>query len=231
MIGMTVTAMVMVALSAACLAVGEAWRESDYSRSAATKTSATTSALRLALRDARYVGYVVTGDLAASPATNASVFYWRADDFDLTPSDTTDAVADDKVELGEMGLIEFDPATKSIVQYRVKASDQMATAAQRAAASVLLAKTDVLTNPAAASEFKAYLTNSGVGVVTPLLRNVSAATFAVVRGNDDSATARPVVAYELCVESPQDAAAPGESPRAAVERGVVAVRAASRFGS
>jgi Tfp pilus assembly protein PilW len=221
-LGMAVTAMVMVALSAACLAVGEAWRESDYARSAATKGSATTSALRLALRDARYVGYVVTGDLAASSATTASVLYWRADDFD--------GAANDKVELGEMALIEFDPATKSIVKYEAKDSSAM-TSSQRTYSSVELSRSDVVTNANAAKEFKAYLTNTNSGVVTPLLRNVSAATFRVVRANDDSSTARPVVAYELCVESPQDAAAPGRSSRTAVERGVVTLRAASNYGS
>ena len=228
MIGMVITSLVMAALSAVCLATANGWRQGEFTRSGWLSGSGASSQVQRALRDAQYVGYIVSGNVSATPAPRASVFYWRADDFDGDDADT-DPDNDGKLQIAEMALIEFDPDTRSLLRYETIACDQM-TASQWNSAGLdqsnHLRRSDLVDSATAAEDFKAYLQASGIGVVTVLARNVDAAAFAGLRTDEVTVTARPLVQFELRF-SRADADAVLGTAATSIERGTVTLRGPS----
>ncbi len=191
----------------------------EFTRSAWISGSGAASQVQRALRDAKYIGYIVPGNLAASPAVPASVFYWRADDFGGS--------ADGKLQIGEMGLIEFDPDARSLVKYEAMPSSSMNASQLLSAggdAQYHLQRTDLVNNASAGSQFKTYLNSAGVGVVTPIARNITAAQFTGIRTDEATPTGRTVVQFQLRFERTGDATIPGGEGGASIERGSVTPR-------
>jgi hypothetical protein len=212
--GIVLTTLVMSALSAVCLAVATGWRDAELTRSSWISGHGASSQLQRNLRDARYLGYVTPGDLTADPAVPASIVYWRADDFGGAP--------DGKIQIGEMGLIEFDPATASIYCYRAIPSAQM-TPAQLTPAAIEVHHSD-LVDPTGASQMETYF-SSDVGIKTTLARHVAGVRFSAVRADEEDG--RPVVQYELRFEQPENATVSGQTAGWMVERGSATLRAPS----
>jgi hypothetical protein len=211
--GMALTVLVMSALSAACLAVATGWRDAEFTRSSWVSGHGASSQIQRILRDVRYLGYVTPGDLTASPGVTASIAYWRGDDFG--------GVADGKIQVGEVGLLEFDPATSTLFNHRAIPWAQMSPS-QLTAAAIELAHSDLVDAAGVASQFKTYLA-TGVGISTPLARHVIGTEFSTIGADDD--TGRPVVQYELHFEQPTNVTVPGETAGTMVERGAVTLRA------
>jgi hypothetical protein len=217
--GLTITSLVMLALSVVCIAVAKAWHETDYSRAAWLSGHGATSTVQLSLRDARYLGRVVTGNINANPAVPASIFYWSTDDFGGTN--------DGKIEIAEMALLEFDPAAGTLTRYKVQLPANP-TASQYAAVGgdeqYHLRHSD-LTGSTAAADFKAYLTSSGLGQATPIARNLAGVAFSTVRADEAVPTGRPVVRFELRFNTPADATTNNRNSKVSIERGSVTLRA------
>jgi len=221
MMGISITAMVMAALGAVCMATANGWRQGEFTRSAWISGSGAASQVQRALRDAKYIGYIVPGDLTATPAVPASVFYWRADDFD--------GDADGVLQIGEMGLIEFDTTERSLIRYEAKAWSASLSPSELLQLGgdpqYHLQRSDLVNNASAGAQFKTYLTNTGLGVVTPIARNISAAQFTGIRTDEVTPTGRSVVQFQLRVERLNDATVPGGQGGASIERSSVTLRA------
>jgi Tfp pilus assembly protein PilW len=213
--GIALTTLVMAALSAVCLAVATGWRDAELTRSSWVSGHGASSQLQRTLRDVRYLGYVTPGDLVSDPAVPASIVYWRGDDFGGS--------TDGKIQVGELGLIEFDPATASLYCYRAIPSAQM-TPAQLTLAAIEVHHSDLVDSASGASQLKTYF-DSGVGIKTTLARHIAAAQFSTVRADEESG--RPVVQYELRFEQPENATVPGQTAGLMVERGSATLRAPS----
>lgn len=234
--GIMITSLVMAALSSVCVAVAAGWKQGELGRSTWVSGTGVVTQLQRTLRDAQYVGYVIPGNASVSPATDASVVYWRADDFNTAysaappaaASDTND-YADGVPQIGEMGLVEFDAAAGTLTRYEIQNWRKL-SAAQHAAASEPLTYAEFVTAASVADDFKAYLASSGgAGVTTVIARDVTAAEFSTVRADEASPTGRPVVRFTLKLSRCADATrpnAPGMTTET-VERGSVSLRAPS----
>ena len=138
--GMVVTAMVLGALSALWFAVGEVWRSSSTSQAVASTGNQASLRLESAFRQARFVIKSESGSLDNS-TTPAWAFVWRGDFWNrpaqtATPADYATPVADGAVQLAELGLLQFDPASGKVYFYRAKDAALMTEAQRRAASEV-----------------------------------------------------------------------------------------------
>jgi hypothetical protein len=235
MMGIMLTALVMAALSSVCIGVAAGWKQGELGRSTWVTGTGVVTQLQRTLRDARYLGYVVPGNASASPAVTASVFYWRGDDFntayDANPppmeTDTND-YTDGVPQVGEMGLIEFDPTAGTLTRYEVQNWRKL-TATHHGEFARSLTYADFVTAANAAADFKAILAQfAGAGTATVLARDVTAAEFSTIRADDPSLTAgRPVIRFTLKLHRSADATrpnAPGMTTET-VESGSISLRA------
>ena len=182
MIGLVVTSLVLTALAAVTTAVAQGWNAADGTQAVQLQSAQVYARTRAALAGAKYVAQVHAGspDGSASPA--GGVFYWAYDGWG--------GAADGGPQVGEMALIEHDPATQTLWLYQPIPVASM-TASQVVRAATSLASTD-LADPAWPANFKAL---DFVGPPTALGRYVSGATFAL--HSMDSTTETPVVEFTL----------------------------------
>jgi Tfp pilus assembly protein PilW len=139
-IGMIITTMVIGALGAVWYSVAETWRSSNSSQNVSATASQAVARMEGIFREARYVGMHTAGSVDGS-AAGASAFVWRGPA--LTGPDTwamnvngsaKSTVPDGIPQVGELLLIEHDPATKRIYYYEPIDSSAM-NASQLARAS------------------------------------------------------------------------------------------------
>ncbi|HLL87913.1 MAG TPA: hypothetical protein VK324_01285, partial [Tepidisphaeraceae bacterium] len=207
--GMAVTAVVLLAMSAMTTAVARGWSQSA-AVGAEVQYAAAANRLQRELQGAKYIGYVNAGTTAGAVA---SVLYWKADNF---PGGTTPADVDGKIQYAEAALLEYDPAAKVIYRYQVNAYDRTNYAALSAAQKVDLSQTVTyagLTAASSAATFKAlgWTAVPAASVVTTplersvLLRDVTAVQWAAVGTDASAATAnvwRPGLEYAVTFQPP-----------------------------
>jgi hypothetical protein len=190
LIGMAITAIVLLALTAAAVSVADAWVASDGTEQLQIQCAQIFNRLEYYLSPCKYIVQVQPGSLDGSAATPGSVLYWAYDGWN--------GLADGGIEAGEMALIQHDPTTQTLWLYEPIPVSQMSPAQLTAAGTPLSYST--VSNSSWVATFKAlnYVT------ATPLGHNVAGATFAA--DNVSSTTQRPVVEITLALNrSPQPA--------------------------
>jgi len=99
-IGMAVMSMIGVALVGFSLSISTQWRSGDGQRQLSVSTEQARRVLASAVQSSRAV-------CSISSTGNPSVLLWQNDN----------VTADNTIQLGELMLIEFDPATQSVYAY------------------------------------------------------------------------------------------------------------------
>ncbi len=218
MMGIGVTSLVMLALSSVCMSVAAGWKQGELGRSTWMGGTGVTTQLQRTLREARYLGYVHSGDLSANPAVPATLVYWRADDLNGVP--------DGVPQIGELGLLEFDPSNRTLTRYEIKPTSELSDA-QKSSAAEPLTYNEWVVASSVAGDLKAYLESSGAGRAQIIARDVTAAEFATLRADELNPTGQPVVLFQLRFRRGMDATRPGteELTIETVERGSVTLRA------
>lgn len=102
-IGSAMLAMIGTALTSFTLAMSAGWANSDRQFKVENASKRTGDQLESALSGMLYVAQNKT---PTTQSPSSYVFYWAKDGVNVA--------ADQKAQLGEMALLEFDPATKSI---------------------------------------------------------------------------------------------------------------------
>lgn len=122
-IGMSITAVLMLALATFATAVSTGWKYSETQYMVRSVGNQSVAQLRGTLSDVLCVLQAKTGD---SSGAAAYLFCWR--------SDTWGGAADLKAQFGEMSLVEYDPSTRTIWLYEPKDSADM-TASEKTTAA------------------------------------------------------------------------------------------------
>jgi type II secretory pathway component PulJ len=138
LIGLMIMALVMLGAAAIMEAVAQGWTDQDITRSTQLQANQTYIRVQNALMGAKYVGY------PSSVSSGDSVFFWQNTNVHdlLSPSPyVSDPYA------GEMALLQYDSATKTLWLYQVPASQ-----ASNPLAQVILAQSDII-QPAKATWF------------------------------------------------------------------------------
>ena len=146
-IGVAITALVIAALSALWFAVAETWRKSSSSQGQTLRTAQVVTRLEAAFRQARYVCQWTPGSLSDTSVSPASCFVWRSDFWNAAgnvnnANDFKTLVSDGLAQVGELALIEYDPAAKRVYIYQPKDPTLMSSG-ERAAAGTVWAWTDL----------------------------------------------------------------------------------------
>lgn len=103
-IGLVIMAMIMLAIAAIMTSVTQGWEEGKITQSTQMQANQVYARVQKILSSAKYV---------ISPADNSSgtsIFFWANDNL----------IADNTVEAGELGLIQFDPTTNSLYFYQAE---------------------------------------------------------------------------------------------------------------
>ncbi|MGD0387991.1 MAG: hypothetical protein ABSC42_03465 [Tepidisphaeraceae bacterium] len=108
-IGLVIVALVMLGAAAILGAVAEGWNDQDVTRSTQMQANQTYLRVQNALEGAEYVGYVTP-----STSQSGSVFFWQ--------NDHLGGVEAGDPYVGEMALLQYDPATASLWLYQVPSS-------------------------------------------------------------------------------------------------------------
>ena len=138
-VGMVVTAIVLGALSGLWYAVGEAWTSTGGTQAVASTGNQATLRLEALFRQSRFVFTTSAGSLQNGTPAPAAAFLWRGDFWNRRAQrqpapDFTTPLADGAVQIGELGLLEYDPAAGKVYLYRAREAAAM-TEGQRGAAS------------------------------------------------------------------------------------------------
>jgi type II secretory pathway pseudopilin PulG len=139
-LGIALTALVLGALASFLLAMSRAWQSTENTNASILAATQISKRVERELSSAKYIGAVSNG----SGGGNASVFYWADDNFG--------GVSDGAVQFGEMRMIEFDTAGRSILLRRAKPIGSM-TPEQLAEASRVISALET-DDPAVAAFFK-----------------------------------------------------------------------------
>lgn len=115
-IGSTMLAMIGTALTSFTLAMSAGWANSDKQFKVENASKRTGDQLDATLSGMLYVAQNKT---PTNQSPSSYVFYWN--------KDGASVAADQKAQLGEMALLEFDPATKSVRLFTPKTSGLNAT--------------------------------------------------------------------------------------------------------
>jgi hypothetical protein len=138
-IGMVISAMVLGATGALWYAVCETWRTTGASQAVASTANQATLRLEATFRQTRYLINYEPGSLdKGSGATPARAFIWCGDFWNRAAQkasgDYKTPLADGAIQVAELGLVDYDPATARLYFYRAKDASVL-TDAQRDAAS------------------------------------------------------------------------------------------------
>jgi hypothetical protein len=188
LIGMAITAVVLLALAGATLSVADTWVAADGSEQLDIQCAQIFNRLEHYLSPAKYIAQVQPGSLTGTGA-GGSLFYWAVDNYN--------GVADEAPQLDEMAYIVHDPVAQTLWLWQPIPLAQMNTT-QLADAATTLTNAE-FTNASWVTTFKS------ISSATPLGHNVTGATFAV----DDltSTTQRPMVEITLALNrAPQPTA-------------------------
>lgn len=122
-IGMAITAVLMLALATFASAVSVGWKHSEAQFKVRSVAHQSSARLDDALSDMLCVVQALPGDTSGG---NAYLFCWH--------TDTWAGAGDRKAQYGELSLIEYDPATKTIWLYETKDAASLTAAQQTTAA-------------------------------------------------------------------------------------------------
>lgn len=205
-IGMAITAVLMLALSTFAVAISAGWKHSDDEFKARSANTRSVSQIHDALRNMLCIVQANVGDADGGAAY---LFCWQ--------NDTNGGAADNRAQFGEMALVEFDPATKTVWLYEAKDTSAMTTAEKNSAASDSWGD---YTSPAIVTYFKSssflaarkpliggYSTSGGKGVA------VLSAQFGSFAANNG----KPIASYRVTI---------GDADSSSAAYGNVALRAA-----
>jgi hypothetical protein len=205
-IGMAITAVLGLALSTFAVAVSTGWKHSEDEHQVRSASMRSVSQIQDSLSEMLCAVQVKVGDAGGS---SAYFFCWQ--------KDTWGGSADRKAQLGEMALIEYEPATKTVWLYQVKDAATMTSAEQTTASSENWGD---YTDPAVVTYFKS---RSMVAARTPLVggygttaeggTQVLSAQFGAFAANNG----KPIASYRLMI---------GNALSASAASGNVALRAA-----
>jgi hypothetical protein len=162
-LGMAITILCLGAMSSVMLAVATGWKQQGTSQSTHLSNRQAVIRMQNILRDAKLMGLVREGSLAANSSDAACVVLWRAD--------TSGGSANRTIQFSEIALLQHDRSTNQVKYYTVKYPSSL-TPAQVAAAEASFVYSD-LTSSSAPENFKAlnYVTAQVVA------NNVTGATF------------------------------------------------------
>ena len=171
---------IAMAVSSFALAVAAGWRNGDDAFRLANLANRSGNRVQDVIGKMRYVAQAMP---ATTAGTRSHLFYWAGDA----------TVADGKAQLGEMALLEYDPATRAIWLYEPIATAKM-TAGQLATASG-----SDWGDPASASIVAFFKSLDLVGPRTIVIGGqngasaVTAASFTFAAAGN----AKPIVTYSL----------------------------------
>jgi hypothetical protein len=182
-VGMIVTGLVVMAISALLSAVAQGWEQSGEAQVTSTYRVQTTARMQKVLRGARQLGAVRTGSTDGSLAAGA-VMLWAADDN-----------LDNKVQFSELALLVHEGGVGTplgyIAYYDVSYPSSW-TAAQKTAADTPALADDEIYNAANIDTFRTLANVNKTILVT----NVMGAEFKKIDGVD---VTRPTLDYTLKV--------------------------------
>jgi hypothetical protein len=140
-IGLVITALVIGALSALWFAVAETWKKSSSSQGTTLRTAQVVTRLEATFRQARYLCQWTPGSLSDTSVAPASCFIWRSDFWNAAgnvnnANDFKTQVSDGLAQVGELALIEYDPAAKRVYLYQPKDPALMSVGERTAAGTV-----------------------------------------------------------------------------------------------
>ena len=107
MMGLVITSLVMGAVAAFTLAMTQAWKQNDPSKTVELAGAQATARLQDMFREAKYSGLVRAGSLAGTTTPTASIFLW-----------TADTNGDNLIQFSEITLIEHNSSTKKLMIYK-----------------------------------------------------------------------------------------------------------------
>jgi prepilin-type N-terminal cleavage/methylation domain-containing protein len=186
LIGVSISGLVVASMSSFLMAVSQGWQEAER-RAAAERTSRRSG---LTFQDALGNALGVVSVHNGGSSGPSHMLYWKYDGLTGVP--------DGKVQAGELGLIEFTPATKTVWVYEPPAYEVMTTGQRAMATQSTWADLRV---PEAAQTFK----DLGLATPQPLVGTGSAdSTGTIVNAARFAsfipAGGRPVAAYEMQLE-------------------------------
>ena len=111
-IGMAATALVTAAMAGFAAGVADGWRATDAARSVHVAADAADARLRALANPAKYVANCSGPD--ADPTQLAWAVLWRADDFAGTAGGKSIASRDGVAQMGELSVMEYQPANASL---------------------------------------------------------------------------------------------------------------------
>jgi hypothetical protein len=193
-IGLAVMSMILLALSAFTVAVGQAWVYSNQTASAAAASTRTGVQLDQLLRNSLDVAQVKN---QSSAGDTAHVFFWRSDNI---------GAADTNAALGEMALLEYNPTNQTLWLY---ASRDPATYTTAESLEATNTNWGDRTDPAVVTYFKQ---RSFLDAPIPVVGTGSATTSSAVKATAakfdyiSNADTKPVVVYDVSIVNPDNTA-------------------------
>jgi type II secretory pathway component PulJ len=136
-IGLVIVALVMLGAAAIMGAVAQGWNDQDVTRSTQMQANQTYLRVQNALEGAEYVGYVTPSTsqsgsvllrqngilVGVDPGNPCSIFFWQ--------NDNLGGVEAGDPYVGEMALLQYDPATTTLWLYQVPSSQLSNSQAQQ----------------------------------------------------------------------------------------------------
>lgn len=108
MMGMVVTCLVMGALAAFTMAMGQSWNGAQSPQTVQLTGAVLSVRLADVLRNSLAIGVVWPGSMDSASAQTAGVTLWLGDDLTV----------DGKIQWGEIGWLEYDPVAKTLRLYQ-----------------------------------------------------------------------------------------------------------------
>lgn len=187
--GMVVVSLVAGALAAFTAAAGQNWQGAESPQSLPVTQTVISHRIQHIISNARSVGVISSGSLDTSSTQTAGVMLWLMDGMNVGGNVQ---FQDDKLELGELGWLEYDPSSLTIKLYR-SIGTLSAIQSIRARISVSSAQFNTSTMPQ-------NLKVSGATFLTSemLATNVAAAKFS--SRNPSDINGRPSVEFTIVLE-------------------------------
>jgi hypothetical protein len=148
MIGLVITILVVGASGALWYAVARAWGHSSGSQATALTGAHAVGRIERTMRESKYLIQFRPGSLGkeVSASSAAQLLFWQRDDWN--------SAADSTAQLGELAVLEHDPAEKRLYLYECLPQSQMTLDQQTRAGKV--ASWSELTSPSTPGIFKTY---------------------------------------------------------------------------
>jgi len=183
LIGLVIIAMVMFGAAAILNAVALGWNDQDVTRSTQVQANQTYIRVQNALQGAKYVGYA-----SASSSQSGSIFFWQ--------NDNLGGVEAGDPYIGEMALIQYDPATTTLWLYTVPSS-QLSNAAVQAAWTLTEINSSANASWFAAQSFVEKQALGGPGNLTNDGTRLQVSSFQVYVSSLGSDTQLPLIEYSI----------------------------------